>query len=83
MSKLWGGRFGKKTNPLVEEFTKSIQFDKKLAEYDCVGSLAHIDVLKKAGLLSSDEYKKLKRGLGKILDDIQIKCHRHRFAFTI
>ncbi len=30
--KLWGGRFGKKTDPLVEEFTKSIDYDYKLAE---------------------------------------------------
>lgn len=46
MAKMWGGRFKKKTNPLVEEFTKSIQFDKKLAEYDCLGSIAHISILK-------------------------------------
>ncbi len=68
MSKMWGGRFTKKTNPLVEEFTRSIQFDKKLAEYDCVGSLAHINVLKKAGLLTGQEYKKLEGGLKSILD---------------
>ncbi|MFA4991859.1 MAG: argininosuccinate lyase [Candidatus Omnitrophota bacterium] len=65
--KLWGGRFAKKTNPLVEEFTKSIQFDKKLAAHDCLGSLAHIDVLKKARLLSAAEHKKLRKGLEGIL----------------
>ncbi len=32
--KLWGGRFKKKTDPLTEEFTKSIQYDYKLAKYD-------------------------------------------------
>ncbi|MBU1853902.1 MAG: argininosuccinate lyase, partial [Candidatus Omnitrophica bacterium] len=69
-NKLWGGRFSKKTNPLVEEFTKSIQFDKKLAGYDCVSSLVHIDILKKARLLNSIEHKKLKKGLQGILDSI-------------
>lgn len=69
--KLWGGRFSKKTNPLVEEFTKSIQFDKKLAEYDCVGSLYHINVLKKAGILSPSEHKKLQSGLNGILQSLK------------
>ncbi len=69
-NKLWGGRFTKKTNPLVDEFTRSIQFDKKLAEYDCIGSLAHINVLKKAGLLNVAEHKKLETGLRGILDSI-------------
>ena len=71
MSKMWGGRFNKSTNPLVEEFTKSIQFDKKLAEYDCLGSIAHIGILKKAGLLSANEHKKLKAGLEGILSAIE------------
>jgi len=70
-SKLWGGRFSKKTNALVEDFTRSIQFDKKLAKYDCIGSLAHIDILKVAGLLSETEHNKLKKGLHKILGNIE------------
>jgi len=71
MSKMWGGRFSKKTDPLVEEFTKSIQFDQKLAEYDCVASLAHIDVLKNAKLLTSEEHEELKLGLNNILSSIK------------
>ena len=42
--KLWGGRFGKATNPLVEEFTKSIHYDYKLAKYDVIGSMAHVQI---------------------------------------
>ncbi len=68
--KLWGGRFTKKTNKLVEEFTHSIHFDQKLAKYDVLGSLYHIDVLKKAGLLTAGEHKKLKTGLEKILAEV-------------
>jgi len=71
MTKLWGGRFSKKTDPLTEEFTKSIQFDYKLAKYDCLGSLLHIKVLKKAGLLSSQEHTKLNQGLMRILKQIE------------
>ena len=71
MAKLWGGRFSKKTNKLVEEFTNSIHVDQKLAKYDVLGSLYHIEVLKKAKLLTSAEHAKLGRGLNKILQDIE------------
>jgi argininosuccinate lyase len=69
-NKLWGGRFNKPTNKLVEDFTKSIQFDKKLAKFDLIGSLVHIDILKDAGLLTTNEHSKLKKGLHKILGNL-------------
>ncbi len=69
--KLWGGRFSKGTHKLVEEFTNSIGFDKKLAKYDVIGSLAHIDVLKKAKLLKTDEHKKIQIVLNGILKTIE------------
>jgi argininosuccinate lyase len=65
-NKLWGGRFGKKANPLAEEFTKSIQYDHKLAECDILGSLAHVSILEKCGYLTSAEKDKLKEGLDSI-----------------
>ncbi len=57
--KLWGGRFTKKTDPLVEKFTKSIQYDYKLAEYDLFGSAVHVEILKKSGFLRHDEANRL------------------------
>jgi argininosuccinate lyase len=76
MTKLWGGRFNKKTNELVEKFSNSMHFDILLAQYDCIGSLAHIDVLKKAGLITAGEHTKLSAGLTRILkliDDGKLK----------
>ena len=70
MTKLWGGRFSKKTNKLVEEFTSSIHFDQKLAKYDCIGSLNHVATLKRAKLLSTAEHNKLAKGLKAILKSI-------------
>lgn len=61
--KLWGGRFEKKTDPLIEEFTKSIQYDYKLAEYDILGSIEHVDVLRKAKYLSAGEASRLAKAL--------------------
>lgn len=66
--KLWGGRFKKKTDPLVEVFTKSIQFDKKLILADIYGSILHVCVLYKSGIIREDEKNKLIAGL-KTLDD--------------
>jgi argininosuccinate lyase len=64
--KLWGGRFGKKTDPLVEEFTKSIQYDYKLCKYDVLGSVVHVDILGKAGYLTAKEVSKIQAALLRI-----------------
>ncbi len=71
MSKMWGGRFNKKTSPLVEEFTRSIQFDKKLAEYDCVGSIAHAKMLAKCYIIPKKDAANIISGLNSILNQIK------------
>ncbi|XEC95396.1 argininosuccinate lyase [Paenibacillus tarimensis] len=71
MSKLWGGRFTKKTDQLVEEYTASIEFDKELAEEDIQGSLAHVTMLGKQGILSEDDVETIKDGLHRVLQRIK------------
>ncbi|TFE29055.1 argininosuccinate lyase [Cohnella luojiensis] len=66
MSKLWGGRFTKKTDQLVEEYTASITFDKELAQEDIQGSLAHVTMLGKCGILPAEDVEKIKDGLLKV-----------------
>ena len=68
--KLWGGRFGKKTDPLVEEFTKSIQYDYKLAKYDVLGSMIHVEILKKSNYLAPEESFKIQKELACIYERI-------------
>jgi argininosuccinate lyase len=63
MKKTWGGRFKKSTNPQVEAFTESISFDHRLGLFDIEGSLAHVQTLVKAKLLTALEGKKLASGL--------------------
>jgi argininosuccinate lyase len=63
MSKLWGGRFTKETNKLVEEFTASITFDQKLAIEDIDGSLAHVQMLGECHIIPSEDAGKIKEGL--------------------
>lgn len=69
--KLWGGRFTKKTDPLVEEFTKSVQYDHKLAKYDLFGSIAQARILKRAGVLTNKEEAKLVKALKAILKSVE------------
>lgn len=71
MSKLWGGRFTKKTDQLVEEYTASIMFDKELAEEDIQGSVAHVTMLGKQGILPADDVEKIKDGLHRVLQRIR------------
>jgi argininosuccinate lyase len=49
--KLWGGRFKKETNSLVEEYTASIRFDQRLYHEDILGSMAHVTMLSECGII--------------------------------
>lgn len=66
MKKTWGGRFKKPTDPQVEAFTESISFDHRLGVFDIEASLAHVQTLVKAKLVTSAEGRKLSNGLQKV-----------------
>ncbi len=70
-AKLWGGRFEKTTEKVVEKFTSSIDFDKKLYEEDVEGSIAHVRMLAKTGIISDDEADVIIGGLLEIKHEIQ------------
>jgi argininosuccinate lyase len=70
--KLWGGRFRKKENELMEQFNSSLSFDKRLYEEDIKGSMAHVKMLSKCGILSNDERNAILEGLKLILSDIEL-----------
>ncbi|MDF2880716.1 MAG: argininosuccinate lyase [Clostridiaceae bacterium] len=69
--KLWGGRFKGTENKLMEDFNKSLSFDKTLYLEDIQGSLAHVKMLNKCGIINHDEYKSIYDGLISILNDIE------------
>ena len=69
--KLWGGRFNKETDALVEEFTASIFFDHRLAEEDVRGSMAHCKMLAACGIIAQEEAEAMLAGLGEIIDEIK------------
>ena len=70
MAQLWGGRFTKETDQLVYNFNASISFDKRFYKQDIKGSMAHVRMLAKQGILTEDEKEKVLAGLQGILDDV-------------
>ncbi|MDP3143401.1 MAG: argininosuccinate lyase [Candidatus Omnitrophota bacterium] len=71
MKKLWGSRFAKATSSLTDKFTSSISFDKKLARYDVLGSIAHAKMLGKTKIIAKNEADKIVSGLKVILKKIE------------
>ncbi len=69
--KLWGTRFGKKTNALVDKFTSSIAYDSRLAKYDILGSIAHAHMLGKQGIIPPKEANTIIKGLKSILGVVE------------
>ena len=68
---LWGGRFKSGVHDLAQSFSASVDTDKRLFESDIKGSIAYAEVLKKAKVINASELKKIKKGLGKILEEIK------------
>ncbi len=68
--KLWGGRFTKETDQLVFNFNESLSFDRKFYKQDIKGSLAHVRMLGKQGIISDDEMNTITKGLEGICADL-------------
>ncbi|MDD2401061.1 MAG: argininosuccinate lyase [Clostridia bacterium] len=69
--KLWGGRFQKKTDSLMDDFHSSINFDQRLYHYDIIGSIAHARMLCKTGIIAKEETEKIIWGLNELLSEIE------------
>jgi len=70
MAQLWGGRFTKETDDLVYHFNASVRFDKRFFEEDIEGSIAHVVMLAKQGVLTNEEKDAIVKGLGDIRSDV-------------
>ncbi|MEN8158765.1 MAG: argininosuccinate lyase [Myxococcota bacterium] len=69
--KLWGGRFQEATDPAVERFSASIDFDRALARYDLRGSIAHAEMLASSGLIPAADAEAIVAGLRAIGEEIE------------
>ena len=71
MAQLWGGRFTKETDKLVYNFNASISFDQKFYAQDIRGSIAHVTMLEKQGILTEEEKDCIIEGLKGIQTDVE------------
>ena len=71
MAQLWGGRFTKETDQLVYNFNASITFDQKFYKQDIAGSIAHVTMLAKQGILTEQERDDIIRTLQEIQADVE------------
>ena len=69
--KLWGGRFTKSTDSFTDHFHSSISFDQRMYKEDITGSMAHVDMLGKQGVIPVEDAKLIHKTLLEILDDIE------------
>ncbi|MFC1675177.1 argininosuccinate lyase [Candidatus Omnitrophota bacterium] len=75
--KMWGTRFARGSSALTDKFTSSISFDKRLAKFDCIGSIAHANMLGRKSLIPPKEAARIVKGLKGILMDL--KANRFKF----
>jgi len=69
--KPWKGRFTVATDQLVEEYTESVSYDKRLYKVDIEGSKAHVSMLARVGVLTDKERSTIIEGLDQILEEIE------------
>lgn len=69
--KLWGGRFSKATDALVDDFNSSIRFDARMYKQDITGSMAHAEMLGRQGIIPKCDADLIVKTLGEILADIE------------
>ena len=74
----WGGRFASGPNELMQRFSESVSFDKRLAPFDIAGSKAHSAMLAKVGILKSSERDAIHRGLDAIAREVAAGKFRWR-----
>jgi argininosuccinate lyase len=77
-AKLWGGRFSRPTDTLVDELNASIGFDQRFAKHDIAGSIAHSRMLAEQGIIPSEDQGEIERGLKQVWSEIQAGTHEFR-----
>ena len=70
-SKPWSGRFSEPVTDLVKRFTASVDFDRRLAEFDIEGSLAHARMLHATGILPKADLAAIEKGMAQILAEVR------------
>ena len=75
---MWGGRFGRGPEAIMEAINASVSFDKRLAPQDIAGSRAHAAMLAAQGIISAEDAAAIDQGLQQVLAEIEAG----EFAFS-
>ncbi|MGE0357022.1 MAG: argininosuccinate lyase [Burkholderiales bacterium] len=75
----WSGRFSEPVDRLTQRYTASVSFDRRLAEFDILGSLAHARMLSRCGILPKADLEAIERGMASIGAEIR----EGRFPWSI
>lgn len=78
-AKAWGGVFTGQTASVMERFSESISFDKRLYKQDIAGSIAHAHMLSDVGILTETEFQSIESGL----KEIEAQLDAGTFPFSI
>lgn len=77
--RLWGGRFAERPDAVAEAFTASIMFDNRLVREDIRGSVAHVRMLGRQGIIPTEDADQIERGLWQVWDEVEAE----QFTFTL
>ncbi|MHC1711130.1 MAG: argininosuccinate lyase [Solidesulfovibrio sp.] len=80
-TKMWGGRFGEGTGALMEAYSESVSYDRRMYRQDIAGSKAHARMLAKRGVLLGEEADRIVAGLDQVLDEIEAGAFPWRVEF--
>src|SRR5690349_25096453 len=69
--KAWSGRFAEPLDALTQRFNASVDFDRRLAEFDIQGSLAHARMLARCKIIPAADLQAIERGMGQILEEVR------------
>ena len=76
--KAWSGRFAEPVDRLTQRFNASVAFDRRLAEFDIQGSLAHARMLARCKIISADDLAAIERGMAQVAEEVR----SGRFAWS-
>ena len=80
-TKMWGGRFGEGTGALMEAYSESVSYDRRMYRQDITGSKAHARMLARRGVLTGEEAERILAGLDQVLDEIEVGAFPWRVEF--
>src|SRR5437868_15057599 len=77
--KAWSGRFSEPLDALARRFNASVSYDRRLAQFDIQGSLAHARMLARCGIITTQDLAAIERGLAQVAEEI----NSGRFAWSV